>query len=93
MGTLLKADNSMTDILPKNKPEFTAQEIHELIGGYFELVPVTGGYLAVDEDGHRKQKQYNENATNVYWSANPAAALARDVIVGDVLLLNKGEIS
>lgn len=93
MAILYKADNTITDVRPKNPPEFSAQEIHDLVGGYFEIVNVTNGYMAVDEDGKAKEKLPNNNATGQYWSANPAAALARDFIVGDALLLHYGEIS
>lgn len=88
MATLYRTDGSAVPVSPKNG-EFTAEEIHQLLGDYFEIVPSTeeGHILLVAENGKLNGLHLNIQATNLslYGWADP--------IAGDAILCPDTEIS
>jgi len=83
MATILKADGTKVEL--GDKPAFA--KIQEAVGGYVELVgsPALqreGLALAVNEDGRLLKLEENPHAS----------ALAGQLIVGDVVVVEDGEI-
>ena len=77
------------EIAPKNGKLFTVEELHELVGGYFEIACQlrNGSILVVNEEGRRMNYVRNEQATMLY---RTCVATGWD-IVGDAVLIAKGE--
>ena len=65
MATLYRANGTPTPIKPKKGKRFTVGELQKLVGGYVELIPIPGHYLAVNEDGKLLDLNYNSNATRL----------------------------
>ena len=82
-GKLVKANGEEVNVRPKGNT-FSAEEIHKIVGGYFEVVRLTGKTLMlVDEEGKLKNKPLNLYATRLY----QALTGVKDYIVGDVLII------
>jgi hypothetical protein len=89
MAILMKASGEQAEITPWNSVSFTLQEIQEYVGGYFELQRLSDGLLMLmDEDGKRKKKQINREASLLLFG-NLAGIV--DFVVGDVLVGTKKE--
>jgi Domain of unknown function (DUF3846) len=97
MALYLKTDGTIVEVKPKDGKMFKLPELHSLIGGYLELVPLRPGkygeltihatdVMFCDEDGKLKGKQVNVAACVV------SPVYPPDVIVGDVVICRKGEI-
>ena len=51
-NVILHEDGRITPIAPKNGTEYTLEELQGFVGGYIELVPMSGGrYAVVNEEG------------------------------------------
>jgi hypothetical protein len=75
---LFRSDNTSEKVLPANGETFSIEELQEMVGGYFEYVPVPNKpsmRLVVNEDGLIKDLPINPMASGVYGA----------VIVGDAL--------
>ena len=60
MARLIKTDGTQIGIEPKNGNDFKWEELHELIGGYIEIVRLGNGeILVVDEEGLCKRLPIN----------------------------------
>ena len=91
MGFLIKVDHIPVEVHPANGSDFSAEEIHELIGGHFELVPLKNDMmLLVDEEGKIKSQEYNVMATAV--AKENCIYPFNDFIAGDALLCNSIEV-
>lgn len=97
MATLIPADGTAPRFIePANGRSFTAEELHKLVGGYFEVlrshlfIPGDGDlFMFVNEDGKRAPLPLNVFATGI---ARAAKALKPgDAIVGDVVLCTATE--
>lgn len=82
------AENVFEAILPKGEG-FTAEEIHEIVGGHVQALCTTrDGYIMfANEYGKSTTQIVNKHATRLYLQSvgeGPA-----DFIVGDVLLCHK----
>lgn len=77
---VLRTDGTFKYYQPKNKKSLTAEEIQEVIHGFFELVTTPqGNFLVVDEDGLLKKLPVNALATDI----------AGQQIVGDALYCDR----
>ena len=66
MAKVILVDGQVTDVTPANGSNFTAEEIHNLLHGYFEMVPLKNNMMLLcDEEGKLKQLDYNTVATNI----------------------------
>jgi hypothetical protein len=84
----IKADGTSQEVEPGNGKEFTNEEIHEYVGGYYETIPAFDGRLMlVNEMGKLECLPENEIATAML---HPDF---RDNLVGDVLLIDRSAIS
>jgi hypothetical protein len=64
VGMLIKADGSMTPIVPSKGGKFSLKELQDLVGGYIERVRIPGNkVLIVDEEGIPKGLPFNRAAT------------------------------
>ena len=87
MARLIKADGTISNIeIPKKD---SLNFLQGIVGGYIELAPYGGseGFAGVccDEEGKMKNQPINRVATE-------SAGYTHDVLVGDIILFNKGEI-
>lgn len=71
------------NISPKNGHHFSLEELHEMIGGYIEIVHIGNGVIVVvDEEGILKERVYNHLASDV----------CGRFLVGNVLLCRAKQI-
>ena len=91
MATILKTDGTRKNTNPKNKKYFIAKELNAVVDGYLEIIglPNEDALMVLDEDGKRKDKPINTEATRLYRKNFPHIS---DFIVGDVLICGKREI-
>lgn len=91
MATLIKTTGEKILVSPQNGTDFSAEEIHDLIDGFFEVIQCKdGSMILVDDEGKLKEKEYNFEATvnarlHCVYPFN-------DFIVGDVLVCGPGEV-
>lgn len=106
MALLIKTDRTMKVIHADdleaskgNSGELSLEDIHNFIGGYMQLIPLSPPillhgkeyvYLLCDEDGKRKRCPINHLATEFLSGTRIAS---NDCVVGDVLLIEHQEIS
>ena len=91
MAKILKADGSVIDVEPENGLTYEWQQLHDIVGGYIELVTLNNKeYMVVNEEGKLYNLPFNAVATEMYHKSNPRAI--NDFIVGDVLVCYQDEI-
>ena len=67
-------------------------DMQEIVGGYIELVHLNESqYMVVNEDGHILELPYNQLANKMLAQLRPEFA-TRNVIVGNVFLIDKKDI-
>ena len=67
-------------------------DMQELVGGYIELVHLNDTqFMVVNEDGHSLGLPYNEPANNILAMNRPEFS-QRNVIVGNVFLIDKKDV-
>lgn len=89
MAVVIKTDNTIDVLHPKNNKVFTLEELKSVVGGYIEIVPLNEGYsMVINEDGKLLNLPINVVATRVY----RASRNIYDIIVGNVLICNNKEI-
>jgi|SRR5215471_21575236 len=89
MATIVKTDGTQHETTPKNGKAFTLDEVHDVVGGYFETVnSIDGRLMLLNEDGKRLELPTNMIATML----SSGLRSPHDVIVGDVLLCTREEL-
>ena len=85
MATLIKADETSTEVKPKNnKKHFSLEELQKFVGGYIQIANTTDGRLMImNEEGRLNGLPFNKIATDLYRNS---------VIVGDVLVCKQNEV-
>jgi len=86
MAKHVKADGSVTDVVPANGTAMELEELQKYVGGYIEVIPSNSPLfiLVVNEEGRlAKNPQRNDAANRM---ASEAGMLGCDNIVGDVLV-------
>lgn len=74
-------NGNIIPILPKNKTDFSLEELQGFVKGNIEVVSLKcGRYMIVNEEGKLNSFEYNEQASKLY-GQEPL-----DFIVGDVLV-------
>ena len=85
MATLLYTDGGRQEVTPRRGRTFSLTELQTYVGGYIELVRVSGDrLLVVNEEGLLRRLQPNMLATSI--------AGTGCFIVGDALLCKPEEI-
>ena len=87
MAHLYMTSGRVREVKPANGKSFLLKELQKLVGGNVELVRTTseGERMAINEEGKIFSLPLNIPATRLYiWGR-------KDVIVGDAVLLEKGE--
>jgi hypothetical protein len=92
MAKLIKTDGTETEVHPVGK-RWTLQELQGHVGGYIEMMPGIGKMrMLLDEEGLLKMKPVNRKATDIVLGILAGKVLRYEpLIVGDVLILEKGE--
>lgn len=96
---LLKASGEIVLITPKDGKEFSLPEMQKYVGGYIEVLNppgCPGSYMIVNEEGKFQQPPFAKNQlASDLWQAgcDPDSDRASDDVVGDVMLIQKGQIS
>lgn len=91
MALLIRTDNTVDVVKPENGKDFKAVELYRLIEcDTFEVVYPQGAnseglIMVIDEEGKLVGKRLNLMATAIF-------GVGYDVIVGNALLCNDGEI-
>lgn len=85
MATLIKSNGEESYVEPKNGHEFTLEELQGLVGGYIEMVPLSGQIIVCDEEGLLKGLPVNKRATIVA----RALGWSGDSFVGNVVICDK----
>ena len=86
MALLIKPDGAVITVQPKNGKTFTAEELHDYVGGYLEAVhTLANRVMFVNEDGKYLGLPPNQKATDLY--GNPL-----DIVVGSVVVCNRSEV-
>lgn len=81
VGQLIKADGTVTEIVPEKGKKFTLQELQKLVGGYVERLQLPGrAVMIANEEGYPMGLPHNAKASEI---------AGRD-IVGDVVVLPRG---
>lgn len=81
---IIKTTGETIFVEPKNRVDFSLEELQQIVDGYIEIVQLGNNEcMVVNEDGHSLGMNVNIKATNVY---------GYDVIVGDVLICNVNQI-
>ncbi|ELY4881529.1 DUF3846 domain-containing protein (plasmid) [Providencia huaxiensis] len=99
MALLVKADGTTKIIRGEGNGELSLETMNDLVGGYLQHVGLSPAlildgkeyvHFLCDEDGKRKEYAPNQMACSLLigkWLD------ASDCVVGDILLLESGEIS
>lgn len=88
MARLIKPDGTVETVRPANQKEFTLEEMQAIVGGHIEHIrTISGRSMFINEDGKRLQLPPNQKATDI------AAINPRDVIAGNALITENGEVS
>ena len=91
MAQIIKTTGETINVEPKNGTDFTWQELHDIVNGYIEIVPLLGGkIMVVNEEGKVHGLQINEKATGLFQQQCKYFSL--DVIVGDVLVCKTSQV-
>jgi len=85
-------------LMPEAEPQFveadgekwTAQELHTIVDGYIELVPLGSRILlAVNEDGHSRKLPLNRIASGLMLGILGQDA---DIILGTALVIERADV-
>jgi len=84
---IIRANGDRMFVEPENKKEFTLKELQGFVGGYIQIVETRDSRLIVlNEEGKLNKLPTNGIATAYYKYGK------KDVIVGDVIIINKDQI-
>ncbi|RPG05655.1 MAG: DUF3846 domain-containing protein [Pelagibacteraceae bacterium TMED247] len=84
MAVLIESNGSDKQVEPSEGSEFSLKELQGYVDGYIELVYLANGkILVVNEEGLLKRLPLN----------NKASLLARQPIVGNVVMIEPNQIS
>jgi hypothetical protein len=84
---IIRVNGDRMFVDPENKKDFKLRELQDIVSGYIQIVETTDGRLIVtNEEGKLKKLPTNGIATAYYKYGK------KDVIVGDVIIINKDQI-
>lgn len=89
MATIVYSNGTLKEIQPQNGVKFSSKELHNLVGGYIEIIRLSSQYfMVINEEGKLQNLPYNEKATQLYMGyVSPF-----DYIVGNAVVLSTQEI-
>ena len=86
MALIIKTTGERLESHPRDGKHYQLDELQAIVGGYIEMVRLESGQLMfLNEEGKLKGLPINPLATTLYNNPN-------DVIVGDVLVCNSGQV-
>ena len=89
MVALIRTDKTRTEIEPNNGNKFTLEELQEYVGGHIECPRLPdGSVMILNEEGKIRGLPINYSATQIWIDR---FGVSSDVILGDVVLMNKEE--
>ncbi len=88
MATLIKTNGEVQEITPQNGKNFSLDELQGFVEGYIEIVSIGDKHMVVNEAGKLDGLDINLKATEIYVNHYGS----NDIIVGNALLANRGEI-
>lgn len=89
MAQIIKTDGYIIESEPKNGIDYQLEELQAIVSGYIEVVPIgEKNLMVVNEEGKLKGLGINHVATTIF----NKYTRGNDVIVGDVLLCEVGQI-
>lgn len=86
MATLIRSTGEKEEVKPAKGKKFSLTELQRYVGGFIEILNTAQKgklWLVVNEEGKLKGLPVNIEASLLY---------ERDTILGDVLLVERGEI-
>jgi hypothetical protein len=87
MAELIKANGRKKSVTPKNDSNFTLEELQKYVGGNIQIVKTNDKRLMViNEEGKIFNLDHNRRATKLYEYGSC------DIIMGDVLVIDKNQI-
>ena len=89
MAQIIKTDGYIIESEPKNGSDYQLEELQAIVSGFIEVVPIGEKHLmVVNEEGKLKGLGINHVATAIF----NKSYRGYDVVVGDVLLCEVGQI-
>lgn len=89
MAVWIQQSGERKIVHPKDGNTFSLEELQEYVGGYIERIVLEDGrMLWMDEEGKLKRKEINIFATQL----TRGLVANDDLIVGDTLLTDPGEV-
>ena len=88
MGQFIKTNGEVQEVTPQNGKHFSLEELQGFVEGYIEIVSIGEKHMVVNEEGKLNGLEINARATFIF----SQHYRHRDVIVGNVLLAEPGEI-
>ena len=87
MAQLIKVNGETIDITPENDTNFTLEELQKYVGGVIQIVGTKSQKLMIiNEEGKLFNLKKNTKATKLYEYGS------EDMVVGDVLIIDKDQI-
>ena len=84
MAKVIKSSGEEIDVRPKNGEFFELEEMQKFVGGWVEILPISGNrYMVVNEEGRLLELPLNQKATDIF---------RLEPIVGNVLVCGIDEI-
>tara|TARA_R100001463_G_scaffold56773_2_gene108907 strand:- start:1531 stop:1800 length:270 start_codon:yes stop_codon:yes gene_type:complete len=85
---LINTYGDVKSVKPNNSKTFSLKELQEYVDGYIQIVKTRDDRIMImNEEGKNNNLPYNEIATSLYIYGK------HDVVVGDVLVMDKELIS
>ena len=87
MAELIKTNGRKRNVTPKNETDFKLEELQKYVGGNIQIVGTNDNRLMIiNEEGKIFNLNYNRRATKLYEFGGC------DIILGDVLVIDKNQI-
>lgn len=90
MANIIKTDGTIVEVTPQNGTDFQFEELQKIVGGYIEVLRLTGKAIMVANEEGKFYCTYNHEATKI--AKEYGAIYKSDYICGDVLICNAGEV-
>lgn len=94
MGQIIRTDGSTQVVAPANGKDYKLEELQKIVGGFIEIVELTGGKIMVINEEGKFYCQENPKATHELRIARLAeyGFSTGDWIAGDVLICKSNEV-
>ncbi|MBE6244242.1 MAG: DUF3846 domain-containing protein [Bacteroidales bacterium] len=95
MGKIFRTNGTIEDVMPANGKDYQLDELQKIVGGFIEIVDLSGGQIMViNEEGKLYGLDKNNEATGRFRESvlRRFGYKTKDYIVGDVLVCNSNEV-